>query len=68
MALFVKCSWHAQSMVLRAVWLESLSLGTVWPVLNYLNGRFAALLSSDWRIDLWLCVVCPKNCLGTVWN
>ena len=20
-----------------------------------------------WRIELWLCIVCPKNYLGTVW-
>ena len=30
------CSKHG----LRALWLESLPLGTIWPVLNDLNGRF----------------------------
>ena len=39
------CSKHG----LRVVWLESLPLGIVWPVLNSLNDRFVARL---WLV-LW---------------
>ena len=36
-------------------------------VLNDFNGCFAARLWPVWRIDLWLCIICPKNYLRTVW-